>query len=450
MPPGACSKKRRHPKSTASALPAAAAAAAAAAAPAGKKHKPAAAPAGKKNKPKARAVAAASKQTQQASGGGGSGDGGHGADSRSSSATTRGSAGAASSRHQLVEGIPAWQRAIQWMKATPCAEGSKGHRQQAILDGAGISRPRRRVWELIEKDSQVSFTIDESGKRLIRYYRHRNPAAAAAAAAAAAPPKKKPRQTGAAEAAAAAAATQQSDIKPAGHIQGVYIGRSVRKAFPPRGRMFDGTVVAYDPVEKLYMVRYQDGDEEELSLAELRAVLEESEEDEEQGENDEVLVVGAVLDKAWRLPASLPRAARPADTYVSGDGLYTKQLGVVGSKPEYLIRWQGYDNPAEVRTKALPFCCTSTAFPSKTAPCRAALLVFKNTWEPSPNFAEAGMPLCGRQALRDFERARPGPGDISGESLSLSGTEKPGTSAPIASHCHRPARAPAGPGAGES
>ena len=54
------------------------------------------------------------------------------------------------------------------------------------------------------------------------------------------------------------------------------VGRSVRKEFPPDG-MFCGTVAAYDKAERLYRIEYDDDDAEDLSMAELRAVLRPSE-----------------------------------------------------------------------------------------------------------------------------------------------------------------------------
>ena len=50
------------------------------------------------------------------------------------------------------------------------------------------------------------------------------------------------------------------------------VGRSVLKEFPPNG-MFHGTVVGYDQVARLYRVKYEDGDGEEMTILGLRGVL---------------------------------------------------------------------------------------------------------------------------------------------------------------------------------
>ena len=47
------------------------------------------------------------------------------------------------------------------------------------------------------------------------------------------------------------------------------VGGRVSKEFPPHG-VFQGTVVSYDTAMCYYCVQYEDGDSEELTLAELR------------------------------------------------------------------------------------------------------------------------------------------------------------------------------------
>jgi len=57
-------------------------------------------------------------------------------------------------------------------------------------------------------------------------------------------------------------------VRRAKYAMGMY----VRKEFPPHG-WFTGKVISYEPPSKLYKVRYDDGDVEELGEAELEEVL---------------------------------------------------------------------------------------------------------------------------------------------------------------------------------
>jgi hypothetical protein len=103
-------------------------------------------------------------------------------------------------------------------------------------------------------------------------------------------------------------------------------------------------------------------------------------------EEEEEYVVEVALDKAWRLPDSVSEQQFAAldDAYMAANGhRYSKAAGVPGSVPEYLVKWQGYDDPAE------------------------------NSWEPTTNFAGADMPEEGDRIIRDFERAHPLVADVS-------------------------------------
>ena len=50
-----------------------------------------------------------------------------------------------------------------------------------------------------------------------------------------------------------------------------YVGRSVRKSFPPHGT-FRGTVTSFDEAEALFQDTYEDGDQEEYNESEVNFI----------------------------------------------------------------------------------------------------------------------------------------------------------------------------------
>ena len=64
----------------------------------------------------------------------------------------------------------------------------------------------------------------------------------------------------------------QSVLADSDQASDTLIGRNVRKNFPGHG-MFRGEILSFDAPEQLYLVKYEDGDTEELSPAEVKAIL---------------------------------------------------------------------------------------------------------------------------------------------------------------------------------
>ena len=89
---------------------------------------------------------------------------------------------------------------------------------------------------------------------------------------------------------------------------GEYVGRHVAKVFKGHG-LFEGVVLAYDPLRRLYSIGYTDGDAEELTHQEVREVIyAQAKRVQLDGNVIELLSVRADFDRLSRMLATKVRA----------------------------------------------------------------------------------------------------------------------------------------------
>ena len=89
---------------------------------------------------------------------------------------------------------------------------------------------------------------------------------------------------------------------------GEHVGRHLSKVFKGHG-LFEGVVLAYDPLRRLYSIGYTDGDSEELTHQEVREVIyAQAKRVQLDGNVIELLSVRADFDRLSRMLATKVRA----------------------------------------------------------------------------------------------------------------------------------------------